>query len=364
MTPTKFLAIFATVVLLTGTLATPLGLYHTADAAKSQGNYLSSINSKKVCGDRLCSEVAQEPVAKKAETKEQAKSTQKMDEKMKAETKEQAKTEKKMEEQAKAAAMPPTKDNKAETMKEAKQMMEKTTPVTKTVTGTIKSMQDPGMGHENHQLAIILPPSDKVYRGHLTYSASEAIQLVALHGPLKEGKDKGQAIWTTDGNTKFGLTFVDEQKTAGTWQFAGNALAVHTTNDKPFTVTYSVTYTENVIDNIKTYRGTTTSEQDPGLGHENHQLAVILAPRDKAYRGTLTYDASEPIQLVSLIGPVKEGEINPPATWSPDGETVYGLVFVDPKKSAGSWIFSGNALAVHTMNKAPFTVSYSVVLTE
>ncbi|RDJ31296.1 MAG: hypothetical protein DWQ18_03185 [Crenarchaeota archaeon] len=344
MTRTILLAIFATVILLTGTVATPLGMYQTADAVKSKGNESTVINSKKVCGDRLCSD-PKAPVVKKSEKKEETKTVQKA------------------KEESKATTVPPTKDNKAEVMKEAK-MSEKTVSLTKTVTGTMKSSKDPGLGHENHQLAIILPPSDKVYRGHLTYTASEPVQLVALHGPLKTGKDRGQPIWSTDGTTKYGMTFVDDQRASGVWQFAGNALAVHTMKKEPFTVTYSVTYTENVVDNVKAFRGTISSEKDPGLGHENHQLAMILPPSDKAYRGTLTYDASEPIQLISLIGPIKEGEIHPPTTWSPDGKTIYGMIFVDPKKSAGTWIFSGNALAVHTTKTTPFTVSYSVVLTE
>jgi hypothetical protein len=99
----------------------------------------------------------------------------------------------------------------------------------KTESDTIQSKTDPGMGHEKHQLAVILPPSDKMYKGVLTYSASENVQLVALHGPLPEGKVKGQTIWTPDGKTKFGM-------------FTGNALAVHTFNDSPFTITYTVHY--------------------------------------------------------------------------------------------------------------------------
>ncbi len=47
----------------------------------------------------------------------------------------------------------------------------------------VKSGQDPGVGHESHQLSIILPPSDKVYSGTIQYDASEPIQLVTLHGP-------------------------------------------------------------------------------------------------------------------------------------------------------------------------------------
>ncbi len=111
---------------------------------------------------------------------------------------------------------------------------------TKFLSGTATSVQDPGVGHETHQLAVILPPSDKVYHGILTYSASENIQLVALHGPLKAGEDKGQATWSPDGKTKFALTFIDPANAMGTWEFSGNAIAVHTKNTTPFTVSYSV----------------------------------------------------------------------------------------------------------------------------
>jgi len=123
---------------------------------------------------------------------------------------------------------------------EEEMMEEKMHAMWQTTTGTISSMVDPGVGHETHQLAIILPPSDDVYKGILTYSASEPIQLVALHGPLAEGEDNGQPIWTPDGETKFALTFVDPETSMGTWAFAGNALAVHTMNEEQFTVSYSV----------------------------------------------------------------------------------------------------------------------------
>jgi hypothetical protein len=224
--------------------------------------------------------------------------------------------------------------------------------------GTIESIQDPGVGHETHQLAIILPPSDNVYSGILSYNASEPIQLVALHGPLDEGEENGQAIWTPDGDTIFALTFVDPETSTGTWSFSGNALAVHTLNSDPFTVNYTVEYQElEMSDNVST--GTITSIQDPGVGHEAHQLAIIIAPSEKTYDGILTYSASEPIQLVSLKGPLGPGE-TAPAIWTPDGKTKFALTLVDPDTSMGSWEFSGNALAVHTMNTDQFTVSYSV----
>ncbi|MDE1842696.1 MAG: copper-binding protein, partial [Thaumarchaeota archaeon] len=144
--------------------------------------------------------------------------------------------------------------------------------------GTLTSVQDPGQGHESHQLAIILPPTGKTYSGVLTYDASENVQLVALHGPLGPGEDKGQAIWTPDGTTKYALTFVDPQNSAGTWQFTGDALAVHTLHTTPFQVSYSVKFTQEDKSSNSIKTGTLTSVQDPGQGHESHQLAIILPP--------------------------------------------------------------------------------------
>ena len=342
MTNANSLAIFTIAVLLTGTIAGTIALIPSADAIKSKGTGLPVVGSKKVCGDRLCSEIPTEE--KSAEKKK----------------KEQVKSEKKTE-SAEKAKTAPKKDIKSETMEAAKATS--TLKIPKTVTGVISSKQDPGQGHEGHQIAIILPPSEKTYRGHLTYTASENIQLVALHGPLKAGMAKGQAIWSMDGKTKFGLTFVDKENSAGVWQFSGNAIAIHTMNSEPFTVSYSVTYTEHSTDGEKVYRSTITSKQDPGVGHETHQLALLLAPRDKAYSGHLTYDASEPIQIVTLIGPMSKGELIGLPTWTSDGKTHYALVMV-PAKAAGSVAFSGNALALHTMNLEPFTVSYSLVLTK
>ncbi len=223
------------------------------------------------------------------------------------------------------------------------------------------SMVDPGVGHESHQLAILLAPSDKVYSGTLNYDASENIQLVTLHGPLADGEDKGQAIWTPDGETKFALTFVDPNNAKGEWQFAGNALAVHTMNTEPFTVDYKIDYMKKPMsDTVMT--GTTMSMLDPGMGHESHQLAILLAPSSDVYSGILSYSASENIQLVTLRGPVGADE-KPAKTWTPDGETIFELTFVDPDNAMGSWEFSGNALAVHTIHTNQFTVSYSVSAT-
>jgi len=229
-----------------------------------------------------------------------------------------------------------------------------------TATGTIDSMQDPGMGHESHQLAIILPPTDKIYKGVLSYSASEPIQLVALHGPLAEAEDQGQPIWAPDNKTKFALTFVDKETNMGSWLFTGNALAVHTKNTEQFTTSYSVSYIEKEMsDTVST--ATMESVKDPGIGHETHSIVIILPPSEMTYSGLLTYSASEPIQLIALHGPLADGEDKGQPIWTPDGETKFGLTFVDKETNMGTWKFAGNALAVHTKNLNGFTVSYSVV---
>ncbi|HXV66063.1 MAG TPA: hypothetical protein VD731_02385 [Nitrosopumilaceae archaeon] len=330
MTKNILTILFLTTILATSAISASVEILPQADAAtQSSGTPVKQYGSAtkdKVCGDRLCSETG-------------------------------GKTEMPSVSEEETPSEP-----KKETPSEPKTpSMEKSDhPMWKSATGTITSVQDPGIGHETHQLAIILPPSDKVYKGMFSYDASEPIQLVALHGPLADGEDAGQPIWTPDGKTKFALTFIDPKTSMGSWAFTGNALAIHTMNKVPFTASYSVSYMENEMsDTVMT--GTLESMVDPGMGHETHQLAIILPPSEKTYSGILTYSASEPIQLVALHGPLGPGEDKGQAIWTPDGKTKFALTFVDDKSAMGTWIFAGNALAVHTMNEEPFTVSYSVV---
>ena len=335
-------AIFAAFILLTGTLAGSIDFIPHADGAamKAKGTYTNQFGSStknKVCGDRLCSEPREEK--KKEETAKAGEENQPTTETTTEPEKQPVK-----ETEAQPVAPVTTMEPKAER---------------KLLSGTMASSQDPGIGHEGHQLVLILPPSDKVYDGVLTYAASEPIQLVTLHGPLAKGDEMGQATWTADGTTKYGLTFIDNNNTAGTWYFTGNALAVHTMHDSPFSVSFSLSYEESPMsDTVKT--GTLHSVQDPGIGHEGHQLAIVLPPRDTPYFGTISYVASEHIQLVALHGPLKDGQDLGQPIWTPDGKTKYALTFVDPGEDAGVWKFGGNALAFHSTKTTPFTVTYSV----
>ena len=107
-------------------------------------------------------------------------------------------------------------------------------------TQTLTSMQDPGQGHESHQIAIILSPNKgTLYHGSMTYTASEPVQIVILH-EIDKTDAKGQPTWTVDGDTIFGLTLVDPETNAGSYDFTGAALALHTKNTNKFTATVSV----------------------------------------------------------------------------------------------------------------------------
>ena len=216
MTSKYLLAVFLSAILLMSVLAITVP---TAEAKKNVPKSTLSKNlvKAKICGDRLCSEhPAQQEMKEKPMEKMKEQPMEKMTEQP---------AEKKMEEKM--------------TMEEKK--MTAAHGEWKTQSGTLTSVQDPGVGHEGHQLAVILAPSSSIYKGILSYSASENIQLVVLTGPLADGEDKGQPIWTPDGKTKFALTFVDPGNAAGTWAFSGNAIAVHTKNTTPFTASYSVT---------------------------------------------------------------------------------------------------------------------------
>src|SRR5438445_3763454 len=107
-------------------------------------------------------------------------------------------------------------------------------------TETLTSLQDPGQGHENEQMAIILSPNNgTLYHGSLTYTASEQVQIVILH-QIDKVDAKGQPTWTVDGNTIFAETVVDLGSNAGSYDFTGAAVGLHSTNSTTFTTTVSV----------------------------------------------------------------------------------------------------------------------------
>jgi len=107
-------------------------------------------------------------------------------------------------------------------------------------TQTITSSEDPGKGHQNHQLALILSPNEgTLYDGSMTFTSSEPVQIVVLH-EISSQEAKGQPTWTVDRNTIYGLSLIDLEEKSGSFEFTGAALALHSSDSKEFTVTVSV----------------------------------------------------------------------------------------------------------------------------
>lgn len=115
-------------------------------------------------------------------------------------------------------------------------------------------------------------------------------------------------------------------------------------------------------------QGTAKSMQDPLPGHEGHQTAIVLPPKDdgKMYSGIVTYVASQPVEVVVLH------PFNASATDSDHGEPLNaafknGKVAISLMKeftgatNAGSLDFAGSALALHNLDGKHFSVTYSIV---
>jgi hypothetical protein len=120
-------------------------------------------------------------------------------------------------------------------------------------------------------------------------------------------------------------------------------------------------------------QGTVASGQDPLPGHESHELAFILPPRNDGgvYSGVLTYTASKPVEVVVLHNYDPQNSTAVPEAYGteltsplPDGTGNVALTLFQPPYEAGinsaSVPFTGNALALHTLEDDPFTATYTV----
>lgn len=122
-------------------------------------------------------------------------------------------------------------------------------PIPFTVQNTSMSTQDPLPGHEAHQAVIAAPPREdgKIYSGVATFTASQPVEVVVLHGYTPSqapDQARGEPLNAPFGNGKVAISlmkqFTDTPINAGSFAFTGNALAFHTLDGKPFTVTYTV----------------------------------------------------------------------------------------------------------------------------
>ncbi len=151
-------------------------------------------------------------------------------------------------------------------------------------TKTTTSIQDPGQGHENHQLSLILFPNEgTLYDGSMTFTSSEPVDVVVLHEIISNDV-KGQPTWTIDGKTIYAMSLIDLKSKSGSFEFTGAALALHSFNSKEFTATVSVDGwirgqpTEVIMQNIQV-------EKDPSLMLSRTNVEVTIPMHEGLYKG-------------------------------------------------------------------------------
>jgi hypothetical protein len=105
---------------------------------------------------------------------------------------------------------------------------------------------------------------------------------------------------------------------------------------------------------------TIASTQDLGIGHNAEQMAIILPPNSGSiYHGSITYSASQPVQVV-VLHQIDKGDLKGQPTWTVDGNTFYALTTIDSNSNGGSLDFTGSAIGLHSTNSSQFTATVSV----
>ena len=192
-------------------------------------------------------------------------------------------------------------------------------------TQTITSSQDPGQGHQNHQLSLVLSPNEgTIYDGSMTFTSSEPVQIVVLH-EINLRESKGQPTWTVDGKTIYGLSLIDLQKNSGSFEFTGAALGLHTSNSKEFTSTVSVDGwirgqpTEVIMQKIELEKEVSsllsrtnvpaTIPMHKGIYEGNQVLYIITDGSDEDYTKIISEKQEWNIELASVLADVPESTL-------------------------------------------------------
>jgi hypothetical protein len=125
-------------------------------------------------------------------------------------------------------------------------------------------------------------------------------------------------------------------------------------------------------------QGTVSSDVDPLKGHEGHQAAVILPPRNDSalYAGTLTFTASKPVQVavINMYGidnasSLQAAEsfgtlLTAQAPWNTSATVtplMMNMDYLDSPTMSKMIPIVGNLVALHTMDGEPFIANYAVV---
>ena len=109
---------------------------------------------------------------------------------------------------------------------------------------TVQSVVDPFAGHEEHQLAVLLPPdnSGRVITGTISYSSTKPVELVVLfpyNPPAPPSAPHGELATVDVEGQLYSFTVIPTGKFA-TVPFSGVGLALHTLSGEPFEASASI----------------------------------------------------------------------------------------------------------------------------
>jgi len=233
-------------------------------------------------------------------------------------------------------------------------------------TQTITSSQDPGKGHENHQLALILSPNEgTLYDGSMTFTSSEPVQVVILH-EINSQEQKGQPIWTVNRNTVYGLSLIDLGEKSGSFEFTGAALALHSPNSKEFTATVSVDGwirgqpTEVIIQKIELEKEEpsmllsrsnvpATIPMHKGIYEGNQVLYIITDGSDEDYAKTLSEKQGWNVELATTIANI------------PDDALQKLFIFKNGIKGDGIYGFQDEVFSTTPLQESQYSALSSVI---
>ncbi|HEX2472445.1 MAG TPA: plastocyanin/azurin family copper-binding protein [Nitrososphaera sp.] len=154
--------------------------------------------------------------------------------------------------------------------------------------GTVTSSQDPLLGHEEHQMATILPfrQDGTLYAGVLTYTSTQPVEVVILNMQilneteqqiLNDTEDDGEfgtlLSSQLDNQTSIAISYIipeygDSPAPSASIPFAGNAVWLHTVSGEPFAATFAASAQvlkseiRNNISNLADTTVTVTPEVD------------------------------------------------------------------------------------------------------
>jgi hypothetical protein len=232
-------------------------------------------------------------------------------------------------------------------------------------TQTITSSQDPGQGHENHQLSLVLSPNEgTIYDGSMTFTSNEPVQIVVLH-EINLRESKGQPTWTVDGKTIYGLSLIDLQKNSGSFEFTGAALGLHTSNSKEFTSTVSVDGwirgqpTEVIMQKIELEKEVSsllsrtnvpaTIPMHKGIYEGNQLLYIITDGSDEDYTKIISEKQEWNIELASVLADVPESTLQKL------------FVFKNGVKGDGIYGFQNEVFSSTPLQKSQYSALNSII---